>query len=222
MKNKHFTLLTVVIFSLSFFILGIFFSSYFWKGKNKAVEVPEIVKSTEKEILKFPFEYLPEGDWGGGTEEEASFSGELEARSYPTMEITLSQDMYSNSKSKSPSIEQIEEDGGDIKNAQYFDVDKDGKKEEILSYCTGNHCPDKQDIIKDGKVIFSMSYVGGGSLEKSVTGNGFYANWYADGDLSGGLCCPTGNTRTRFVYKNGIFVPVFEQKIEFVRVKNSK
>lgn len=219
-KFKNFLLL--FLFSVLFLVVY-FTNSYL--SKNKTVEVPKVFKSTEKEVLKFPFEYLPEADWGGGTEEEASFSGEIEARSYPTMKVTIPKDLYSNIKQKEQSSSELLKNGYEITNTLYFDVDKDGKKEKIISMCSigANHCPDKQLVIKNGDIIFSLfGKLIGGWVESTATGNGFYANWYADEDFSSGLCCATGYTRTRFIYKDNIFVPIFEQKIEYVKVKNDK
>ena len=181
------------------------------------------ISFNNKPELHFPFDYLPEIDWQGGTDTRAQFSGEVEYRSYPTMDITIPKDLYSNTKMKEPTSLELLKSGDEITNTSYFDVDKDGKKEKIISLCSvgANHCPDSQLVIKDNTVIFSLvGKLMGGSIDPTATGNGFYANWYTDKDFEKGLCCSSGNTRTRFIYKDNIFIPIFEQRIGYIEVNN--
>jgi hypothetical protein len=77
-------------------------------------------------------------------------------------------------------------------------------------------------IIKNDKIIFSIrvGLVGLG-LEKSNTGNGFYVHWTNDELTSRGLCCPIGYMRTRFVYENGEFKPIYEQEVLYIDINDS-
>lgn len=118
--------------------------------------------------------------------------------------------------------------GDYVTNIEKFDVDLDGKEEIILSTCGtgGNHCPHKVMIIKDGKIIFSIFSYLVLSINKSETGNGFYAHWVPWGkegtkwDI--GLCCSPGYMKTRFVYEDGKFKPVYEQEVLYFEVENTK
>jgi len=181
----------------------------------------KLEKETDRQTLNFPLKYFPESGWLGGTDTWAQFSGEVESRSYPTTIITISNDSYSNEKHQASTTAQLLKDGEVISGTAYFDVDNDGSKEQIVSICSdgANHCPDRQEIVKGGKVIFTL-VTDGGWIDSTATLNGFYANWYKDEDFPGGRCCATGNTRTRFVYKNGLFVPIFEQQIGYIEVED--
>ena len=104
-----------------------------------------------------------------------------------------------------------------------FDVDGDKKDETIIFGCGigGNHCPHNFDIVKDNKIIFSAG-LSGVNIKPTETGNGFYLEWNNDEDLTGGYCCPWGYVRTKFVYENNKFIPVLEQKVYYLRIKDSK
>jgi len=108
-----------------------------------------------------------------------------------------------------------------------FDVDSDGKTETIVGLCGryGNHCPHKILIIKDRKIIFSaMAGVSSFDLKKSDTGNGFYLHWVPGEGKWGstGLCCPLGYVKTRFVYEDKKFKPIYEQEVLYVKVNNTE
>lgn len=104
-----------------------------------------------------------------------------------------------------------------------FDVDGDNKNETIVFSCGigGNHCPHSVDIIKDNKIIFSAS-LNGVNIKPAETKNGFYLEWNNDEDLSSGYCCPRGYVKTKFVYENNKFIPVLEQEVYYLRIKDSK
>lgn len=117
-------------------------------------------------------------------------------------------------------------EGYDVTNVRKFDINMDGKDELIVSLCGtwGNHCPHEIIVIKDQKIIFSISTGSVGlELEKTDNGNGFYINWVpTTGDeWDYGLCCPPGYISTRFVYEDGNFKPVYEQEIRYIRVINT-
>lgn len=175
--------------------------------------------------IRLPFDYFPESDLIGGSDTWAIYGGEAGYQSYPTTTITISNEFYLNEDRKASTTAELLSHGETVGGTRYFDVDGDGKKEMILDICAdgANHCPDRQEVIKNGIVIFSLRYYGntiGGSIEESSTHNGFYANWYSEEDFRGGLCCPSGHTKTRFVYKNSAFIPVFEQKIGYIEITN--
>ena len=104
-----------------------------------------------------------------------------------------------------------------------FDVDGDGSDEIIVYGCGvgGNHCPHTVDIIKNNQIIFSVYEVNIVDITPVQTGNGFYLDWHNDEDLAGGYCCPFGYVRTKFVYENNKFVPILEQKVDYLRIVNS-
>lgn len=111
----------------------------------------------------------------------------------------------------------------DIELSDDFDVDNDGIKEKIL----GLNYIGRADggsfnaaIIKNGKVIFTVSE-NKSFIVPADTTNGFYVEWKSPNDDSA-LCCQTGYIRTRFVYENGKFVPVYEQEVRYVLVGKKK
>ena len=111
----------------------------------------------------------------------------------------------------------------------FFDVDGDGQKEVILGLCRygGNHCPHQVAIIKDNTIIFSVNAAGltGLDLVEHPTGNGFYVHWVPTDEeqkWDQGLCCPLGYIRTRFVYENHKFKPIYEQDVWYIEIQNTE
>lgn len=105
-----------------------------------------------------------------------------------------------------------------------FDVDRDGQNETMIGICGlwGNHCPHEILIIKNNKQIFQFGDEGPGIIS-SETGNGFYLTWHAAKHYEGvGLCCPKGHIKTRFVFENNKFVPIYEQEILYFEVENTE
>lgn len=190
----------------------------FWLIKNTPTQK---LKETSGQILNFPLKYFPESNRLGGTDTWAQFSGEVASRSYPTTTITISNDSYSNEKRQAYTTAQLIKGSEISDDVAYFDVDNDGNKERITSICSSgaNHCPNRQEIVKNDKVIFTL-IADGGWIDPTETHNGFYVNWYKDDDFPNGRCCATGNTRTRFVYTNGLFVPIFEQQVGYIEVED--
>lgn len=117
-----------------------------------------------------------------------------------------------------------------IVNTKKFDVDGDGVEESIVETCTlgGNHCPHKIIIIKGTKMIFSLLSGGGPgiNLVDSKTSNGFIVEWTpwknAGSKWDTGLCCTIGHIKTRFIYKGGVFVPIYEQEVLYFKVNSTK
>lgn len=85
-----------------------------------------------------------------------------------------------------------------------FDVDNDGKDERILSGDTAmNHTPNLAVVVKDGYIIFKAK---GANvyISESGTHSGFFFNENVDWN--------TGEYRTtRYIYKEGKFIPVWFQ-----------
>lgn len=107
----------------------------------------------------------------------------------------------------------------DIEIFDTFDVDSDGIKEKIL----GLNSVGRADggsynvaIVKGNNVIFSVDEDNSFILPHE-TGNGFYVEWRNPTDESA-RCCSTGFLRTRFVYEDGKFVPIYEQEVRYFMV----
>lgn len=94
-----------------------------------------------------------------------------------------------------------------------MDVDKDGKEERILlADIAMNHTPHIALIVKDGYVIFKAN--GAQTYISQVDeNNGFLLHQTLDWNTGEEII-------TRYLYKDGKFVPAWEQKICNVRVKD--
>lgn len=173
-------------------------------------------------------------------------------RSYPSTKITLSNDRYSvipidlppiKSDSKihtaDPSVDfmgsyktedvnkygdiarrYIGEPGSGwlIQDIQYTDVDGDGEKEQILSlYEMGANIIGGRDIvIKDNKEIFSTAGDTFSSLKPAEDGNGFFLSWDDNFKMRDGY------VTTRFIFEDGTFKPIYEQKVRYIRIQQPK
>ena len=107
----------------------------------------------------------------------------------------------------------------DIEFSDSFDVDDDGIKEKILGLNFIGRADGgsfRAAIIKDGKIIFSVTE-DKSFIVPADTSNGFYVEWKDPKDDSA-LCCQTGYIRTRFVYEDGKFKPLYEQEVRYVLV----
>jgi hypothetical protein len=257
--NKYFLLI------LSLLIIGILFVLYF-NQKEDNIESIVFNDAPEENFaeIKLPISYFSENNLRHGHSDgksewvDASFE-EMTYQSYPTTNITLSNDAYSNDiidldhrKSLNEIIkenqtcgenkdqdcgyvDQIVENYNEYEDfspyylpsstiiVKEFDVDADGNNEKIIYGCGlgGNHCPHKVDVIKNNKIIFSVNGVNIADIKPVETGNGFYLNWHDDDDLGGGYCCPSGYVRTKFVYQDNRFIPILEQKVNYVKIINS-
>ncbi|MBU6427112.1 hypothetical protein KGQ27_02620 [Patescibacteria group bacterium] len=199
-----------------------------------------------RSTVDVPTTYFSEDEIRWGDSHSTVYSGEMAYQSLPTTTITFN--AYSNEIKSIPEkmswpevvkkINEVGDPGGiegykDAYNrdtewssryfgndvvAEYFDVDGDGKKEVILFLCGlfGNHCPHEAKIIKNNKEIFSTNNLM--NIIETKTHNGFLLDWVPDTYEPGKANCCIGNTRTRFVYKNGKFVPVLEQDIRYFNI----
>ncbi len=181
----------------------------------------------------------------------AAIGGTDAFQSFPTQIITLSSDDFSSKKEELPPLKsrlkilfetgifkesfehQIDEFGDlakrflpdyHITDIKKFDVNNDGKDEAVIGLCSGgNHCPHEMVIVQGDKIVFSVSAgLTGLDIQKSETGNGFYVHWVpTDDKWDEGLCCPIGYIKTRFVFENDTFVPVYEQEVLYFKVENT-
>lgn len=101
-----------------------------------------------------------------------------------------------------------------------FDVDGDGITETIV-YTNMAGAADggsyTSDIIKGNNIIFSVSE-DNSMIIPADTPNGFYIEWGAVGDPNSGRCCEEGIHRTRFVFKDNKFVPIYEQEVKYLKI----
>lgn len=104
----------------------------------------------------------------------------------------------------------------DIVSKRFFDVDNDKIDEEIIEtvYIGGNHPPYDGFIIKNGTIVLSFPLNSGG-IEPSDDGNGFYVKHIVNDDQP--ACCPLKYRLYRVVYENGVFTPVWEQEVTYLR-----
>ncbi len=107
----------------------------------------------------------------------------------------------------------------EIYEINYFDVDKDGKDEAIIHKnfnCRADGGSASADIVKDNKIIFSATG-DDATIIPADTNNGFYVEQRLyDGSAR---CCSTGILRTRFVLESNKFVPIYEQEVKYMQVK---
>lgn len=95
----------------------------------------------------------------------------------------------------------------DIKYETTFDVDGDGKKEQLVSIFKGvNHGVQDLYILKNGQIIFKILDQPT-TIAESESHNGFYLTDYFDTFLAQ----PGQITRVRYVYNQGKFIPVWTQ-----------
>ncbi len=100
-----------------------------------------------------------------------------------------------------------------------FDVDNDGQDESIVSSTqtfTAGFGSYRTDIVKGNNVIFSIRE-DNSSIIPAETPNGFYIEWGSVGEFNG-RCCEEGVKRTRFVYKDGQFTPLYEQEVRYLKI----
>lgn len=170
-------------------------------------------------------------------------------QSYPTTTISLSPNLYSNVPTSLPPIKSDAEiHGGDpikdffgfyktqniqkygdlarrfvgvagegwsIDSLKNVDVDNDGKEETLLSLSLigANIIGQRDVIIKGDKVIFSTDQTTFSSLTPATNSNGFFLEW-ADNFKK-----RDGYVTTRFIFDGSKFVPVYEQKTRYIRIK---
>lgn len=106
-----------------------------------------------------------------------------------------------------------------IEKLDKFDVDDDGVSETIVTYNFAGRADGgsyQTDVIKGNNVIFSAQE-DRSSIVPADTTNGFYVEW-GDTNEFGGRCCPEGFYRTRFIYKDGKFAPIYEQEVKYLKI----
>lgn len=106
-----------------------------------------------------------------------------------------------------------------IYSVKKFDVDGDGQSESIVGHTQtfaagfGSYTT---DVIKGNKIIFSVTE-DNASIIPADTSNGFFVEWGSVGELNG-RCCEEGIKRTRFVFKDGEFKPLYEQEVRYLKI----
>lgn len=93
------------------------------------------------------------------------------------------------------------------------DVDSDGKKEQIIELSTtgANYWETRSLILKNNKIIFTAN----GKFPEIIPSesyNGFTLEW---GD---NFKKRVGYMKTRFIWENSKFIPVFEQQVRYLKV----
>jgi len=110
-----------------------------------------------------------------------------------------------------------------IERSDKFDVDGDGS-EELIVEVNGIGRADggsyQSVIIKNENVVFWVEE-DNSRIVPAETNNGFYIEQRIPQDNSP-RCCESGRLRTRFVYRDGKFLPVFQQEIKYVMVGREK
>ena len=88
-----------------------------------------------------------------------------------------------------------------------IDVDNDGVKEEIILVPTSmNHGGGEILIVKNNRIIFKSGNNAGANISGSKSNNGFYTVETID---AGTLFGVGGGRRTRYIYDQGKFIPVW-------------
>lgn len=177
---------------------------------------------TQFPILDVPQKYLATDSghisMGAGMGYNTVWDDSIAYQSYPTTTILLNPGTYSTSpttfKPLGPQPE-APSDRIELYSEKQFDVDKDGKQERFLYFnlMGANVGESWVEIIKDNKVIFDASGNDYTKIIPAKDGNGFFLEWNDNYKMSDGYM------RTRFVYDGKKFIPVYEQQIRYVRIK---
>lgn len=240
-KSKIF--LTFLVLA-AFYPAGYFYSN----SRKSGAMSTDVNKFDRYPYLNLPISYFLEEDirWGSVEPQKTSFGGEDAYQSYPTTDVTLND--YSNERKKlKPPIYPYDLDEKNldvpvdkmrryydlfgkvvgsylpeeiVMNKEEFDVDGDGINEIIVEITGIDAAAGRTmyaQIIKNSEVIFTTGarYP---KISSTKSGNGFYIEWHKDEHFDRGECCPAGHIKTRFVYENGKFTPVYEQEVAYVKV----
>lgn len=169
-------------------------------GKNKGVVKNELSKQENNPLVcpyvvkNNPYKGDISPEYNTRVIEEPKFinNPEIIKLDRPFNQIGFEKDLYKISNDK----------GWDYRE---FDVDKDDKKEMIINANFAmNHTPNIAMVVKNKKIIFEAT---GASImiDEIPGGNGFLLNETVDWN--------TGEIKTtRYLYKDGGFLPVFTQK----------
>lgn len=190
-----------------------FFFKYKIKVPIKEITLDECPVNQPKYITDLPKEYFDINlleSYEGSLNTNWVIIGDL-----PTEDITLTG--FSNEEIDVKAIPSPFPGSGPEE--ELSDVDGDGIKERILTQSVAmTHSPHRIDIVKKNKVIFTVQAANIGFMA-SPSNNGFYINSRVD-DQEG--CCFQGYKITRFIYKDGKFKPVWEQKNHYLKIKDNQ
>jgi len=173
-------------------------------------------------ILDVPKKYLITDDknisMGAGSGYNVIWDDSMAYQSYPTATISLDPRSYSTTPTTyKPLGSQPEAPSDRIVpyGERKFDVDKDGKEERLLGFSLmgANVGESWEEIVKDNKVIFDASGIDYTRIVPAKDGNGFFLEWNDNYKMLDGYM------RTRFIYDGKKFVPVYEQQIRYVRIR---
>ena len=104
-----------------------------------------------------------------------------------------------------------------------FDLTGDGNQEKVVVYnsvAAADAGSYHADVIQCDTIIFSV-VEDNAAIVPADTTNGFYIEWRSSKDVTA-RCCPDGFMRTRFVYKDGQFIPLYEQEVKYLKVGKEK
>lgn len=186
----------VIILFVLIFIVVIAYQN----GKNKGVVKNELSKQENNPLVcpyvvkNNPYKDELSPEYNTRVIEEPKFinNPEIIKLDKPFNQTEFEKDLYKLSNDK----------GWDYRE---FDVDEDGKMEMIINANFAmNHTPNIAMVVKNKKIIFEAT---GASImiDEIPDGNGFLLNETVDWN--------TGEIKTtRYLYKDGGFLPVFTQK----------
>jgi len=147
-------------------------------------------------ILDVPKKYLITDDknisMGAGSGYNVIWDDSMAYQSYPTATISLDPRSYSTTPTTYKPL---------------------GSQPEAPSDRIVPYGERKFDVDKDGKVIFDASGIDYTRIVPAKDGNGFFLEWNDNYKMLDGYM------RTRFIYDGKKFVPVYEQQIRYVRIR---
>lgn len=245
MKQQNWLkLLSYSFFILIGFFLGLNFQKTFYEttSKNQNTQDKTTVFPTPKPdnslfFIAKDYEQISEQS---EKYQQAKILYDLEYRPIPSLEVSF--DEYSNENKPLPRVktdqeifaddflsavkeEQIQEHGQlarrflpdeYIGEVERHDVDGDGEEELLVeTYFLGaSYTRGHVYVVKDDQIIFSTTDLQT-EVEPLRFNYGFDINWY---DFRKASCCPYGYQKIRFLWKNGEFVPAFEQDVRYLMV----
>lgn len=199
--------------------------------------------------LNLPLDYFDAKDESFSTNLYHVFRDGRAYQSYPSTIITLDPNLYSNIPEPLPPIKSdVEIHGNDplkdifgyykgkniqqygdlarrfvgvagegltIDSVKYVNVQNKREKDTLISLSlTGANVLGTQDILISGdKIIFSSKLGSFSTLTPASNENGFFLKWCDNSK------CQDGFVTTRFIFDGSKFVPIYEQKTRYIRVK---
>lgn len=215
-NKKHFAALSLLVFVAV---------ASFYIGKAQVTRATPSASPAENNFptLTLPAKYFLTKDmtnWEDdlkGSWTSASINNQDVYQSYPSTDISFTD--YSN---ESKPLSSVDMSGYTTGIKKTFGVEGDGSTETIETLCPSDsmdgYCGEIQ-IVKGTTVIFhaTSDHI---DILPSPTGNGFYVKSEND-TLQPSRCCALGYVKTRFVYENGTFKPVYEQNVYYLNVRNT-